>query len=92
MGTKMVVGKLNLVILAAAVGGVLWIEHANRTYVTTLTPAEVVERNAAVCPENESVPFSVDCMMFIHGGLGPPDVSVRATATDGALAESPELP
>ena len=86
----MVVAKRNLVILAAVAGGVLWIEHANHIKIET-TPAEVVERNAAVCAENESIPFSTDCMMFIQGGGGS-NVDLRAHATDGALAESPELP
>ncbi len=86
----MVVAKRNLVILAAAAGGMLWIEHANRIKIET-TPAQVVERNAAVCPENESVPFSPDCMMFIQGGVGS-EIQLRINATDGALADSPELP
>jgi hypothetical protein len=84
----MVVAKLNLVILAAAVGGVLWIEHAHRISIETV---EVAGRNAAVCPENESVPFSADCMMFIQGGVGP-DVHPRVSAADVASAASPELP
>jgi hypothetical protein len=87
----MVVAKLNLVILAAAVGGVLWIEHAHHIRIETPTPVEVAGRNAAVCPENESVPFSADCMMFIQGGVGP-DVHLRLDAADVASAASPELP
>ena len=83
----MVVGKLNLVILATAVGGVLWIEHANRIKIEP--PTEAVERNVAVCPENESVPFSADCMKFIQGGVGSA-VHLREIVVDGA--ESPELP
>ena len=83
----MVVGKLNLVILAAAVGGVLWIEHANSIRIEP--SAEVAERNVAVCPENESVPFSADCMMFIQRGVGSA-VHLREIVVDGA--ESPELP
>jgi hypothetical protein len=87
----MVVAKHNLVVLAVAVGGLLWIEHAQRVRIEISTPAEVAGRDAAICPENESVPFSADCMMFIQGGVGS-DVDLRATAADGALAESPELP
>ena len=85
----MVVAKLNLVILAAAVGGMLWIEHANRIRIEPPMPAEVAVRNAAVCPENESVPFSADCMKFIQGGVGSA-VHLREIVVDGA--ESPELP
>ena len=87
----MVVAKLNLVVLAVAVGGVLWIEHAQRVRIEISTPTEVAGRNAAICPENESVPFSVGCMMFIQGDVGSA-VDLRATAADGALAGSPELP
>jgi hypothetical protein len=88
----MVFAKRDLVIiLAAVVGGVLWIEHSNHIKIETSTPTEVAERNTAVCPENESVPFSADCMMFIQGGVGS-DVRLRVNAADGALAESPELP
>jgi hypothetical protein len=90
MRSKKVAAKLNLVILAAAAGGFLWIEHAHRIKIETSTPAEVAQR-AAVCPENESVPFSADCMTFIQGGAGS-DVRPRLNATDGALADSPELP
>jgi hypothetical protein len=87
----MVIAKLNLAILAAAVGGVLWIEHAHRIMIETSTPVEVAGHIAAVCPENESVPFSADCMMFIQGGVGP-DVHLRLGAADVVSAESPELP
>jgi hypothetical protein len=86
-----VVAKLNLVIVAAAAGGLLWIEHAHRIRIETPAPAEVAGRNAAICPENESVPFSADCMMFIQGAAGS-DVHPRAGVADGALADSPELP
>ena len=54
------------------------------------TPAGFAGANTAVCPENESVPFSADCMLFIQGvGL---DVRPRLNATDGVSVESPELP
>jgi hypothetical protein len=86
-----VAARLNLAILAAAVGGVLWIEHAQRIRIEVATPAEVAGRDAAICPENESVPFSADCMMFIQGGVGL-EVDLRAHAADGPPAESPELP
>ena len=86
----MVVSKLNLVILAAVVGGVVWVEHAQRIKIEMSTPAERAGVDAAACPENESVPFSADCMKFIQG-LGS-DVRPRANAADAVLAESPELP
>jgi hypothetical protein len=86
-----VAAKLNLVILVALAGGMLWIEHAHRITIEASAPAEVAGREAASCPENESVPFSADCMTFIQGGAES-DVRRPAIAADGASAESPELP
>jgi hypothetical protein len=86
----MVVSKLNLAILAAAVGGVMWIEHAHRITIRSPAPAEVAGVGTPACPENESVPFSADCMMFIQGGAGL-DVRPRAAATR-TLPDSPERP
>ena len=91
MRTKRVVAKLNLVIVAAAAGGLLWIEHAQRIRIELPAPAEIAARGAAICPENESVPFSADCMTFIQGAAGP-DTRPRVGAVDGAPADSPELP
>jgi hypothetical protein len=85
----MVVSKLNLLILAAVASGVVWVEHAQRIKIEMSTPAERAGVDAAACPENESVPFSADCMKFIQGGAGP-DVRLRVGVTDGALADSPE--
>jgi hypothetical protein len=87
----MVVSKLNLVILAAVAGGVVWIEHAHRIKIEMSPPP--VERGVAkaACPENESVPFSVDCMKFIQGVVEV-DVRPRASAAGAVLADSPELP
>jgi hypothetical protein len=86
-----VAAKLNLVILVALAGGMLWIEHAHRITIEASAPVEVAGREAASCPENESVPFSADCMTFIQGGAES-DVRWPAIAGDGASVESPELP
>ena len=85
------VAKLNLVVVAAAAGGLLWIEHAQRIRIELPAPAEIAARDAAICPENESVPFSADCMTFIQGAAGPA-TRPRVGAVDGAPADSPELP
>jgi hypothetical protein len=86
----MVVTKRSLAIFAAAAGAVLWVEHANRIKIETPTSVEAAERTTAVCPENESVPFSAACMLFIQGGLGAN--APRLNALDGMSADSPELP
>jgi hypothetical protein len=87
----MIVSKFNIVVLAAVLGGVLWIEHSHRIKVETSAPAEIASSKPAICPENESVPFSADCMMFIQGGVGS-EIRPRINAADVASAESPELP
>jgi hypothetical protein len=87
----MVVSKLNLVILAAAAGGVAWIEHTHRITIAMRPPAKVAVASTPACPENESVPFSADCMRYIQGGAGS-EVHPRLNAVDAALPDSPELP
>jgi hypothetical protein len=86
----MVVSKLSLVVLVAAAGGVAWIEHANRIKIEMPMPAELAGGNSAVCPENESVPFSANCMILIQGGAWS-KVLPRLNAADPST-ESPELP
>jgi hypothetical protein len=86
-----VTAKLNLAILAAAAGGMLWVEHAHRITIEAAAPAEVASRETASCPENESVPFSQDCMAFIQGGAAS-DVRRPGNTVDAAAADSPELP
>jgi hypothetical protein len=89
----MIVSKLNLAVFAAAVGGLVWVEHAHRIRIEAPTPVEVAQRNGA-CPENESVPFSLECMTFIQGGTGP-SLHLRVNGPDGVspdLPPSPELP
>jgi len=85
----MAVRKQTLVILAAAAGGMLWIEHGNRTRIEALGPAELAERNVALCPENESTPFSADCITSVVGSV-PADVRWRVTALESALAAPPD--
>jgi hypothetical protein len=86
-----VVAKLNLVIVTAAAGGLLLLEHAQRVRIDAPAASEIAARNPAICPENESVPFSADCMTFIQSAAGP-DLRSRSIVVDGALADSPELP
>jgi uncharacterized membrane protein len=87
----MIISKLNIVLLAAVAGGVLWIERSHHIKIEASTPAEVTTRAPALCPENESVPFSADCMAFIQGSVGSV-VRRSINAADALSAESPELP
>jgi hypothetical protein len=88
---NMVVSKLNLVIIASIAGAALWIEHGNHINIQPAAPATSEGQPMGACPQNESVPFSAECMAFIQGGL---DAGTRPqlNAADSALADSPELP
>jgi hypothetical protein len=46
--------------------GTLWIEHGHRISIAAPTAAEAPA--ASACPDNDSVPFSADCIAFIDGG------------------------
>jgi hypothetical protein len=87
----MMVSKLSLVILAAAAGGVLWVEHSHRIKIEPSAPADVAAVGDGVCPENESVPISQDCLTFIQTGGGS-NAHPRLKASDGLSVKSPELP
>jgi hypothetical protein len=87
----MVVSKLSLVIIVSIAGAVLWIEHGNHVNIRRAAPAEIEAQATPACPENESVPFSAECMVFIQGGLNT-EIRPRLNAADGTLADSPELP
>jgi hypothetical protein len=86
----MLITRFNILLVAAIAGGVLWIEHAHRITIEAAAPAEVAGRDATLCPANESVPFSADCMAYIQGGGVQSDARRPAVAAHGASAE--ELP
>jgi hypothetical protein len=88
----MLITRFNVFVLAAIAGGMLWIEHAHRITIEASGPAEVAGRDAALCPANESVPFSADCMAYIQGSGVQPDVRRPGNTVDAASADSPELP
>jgi hypothetical protein len=82
------ISKRTLGIIAAIASGVLWIEHRNHMTMKAPTPAEIAGRTASLCPVNESVPFSPECLAFINGSLADLP-NIRNVDTS---AESPELP
>ncbi len=84
--------RFNVLLLAAIAGGVLWIEHAHRITIEASAPARLAGRDAAICPENESVPFSADCLAFIQGTGVQSGVRRPGNPLDGTSAELPELP
>jgi hypothetical protein len=61
------VRKLDLIVLAAIMLGLVWIEHEHRVVIGSSAAAETASLTASACPDNDSVPFSADCIAFIGG-------------------------
>jgi hypothetical protein len=55
--------------LAAIAGALLWIEHGHRIDIETRAGAAFAAPAVAVCPDNENVPYSADCIMFMQGSV-----------------------
>jgi hypothetical protein len=70
-GIEMVTTRFNVFVLALIAGGALWIEHSHRIRITASASVETSALPAATCPDNESVPFSPECMAFIQGTYQP---------------------
>jgi hypothetical protein len=65
-----VVLKLDVAVIAASImGAVLWIEHGHRIEIETSTGAAFAAPVAAVCPDNDNVPYSTDCIVFMQGSV-----------------------
>jgi len=88
----MTLSKIDLLLIAAAVGGALLIEHGNRTRIEAPAPTDAPPVTVVACPANESVPFSPECMAFIQGSTMPEAPGRLTAPPDGALADSPEQP
>lgn len=54
-------------ILASIVVAVLWIEHGHRIDIGTPAGAAIVAPAAALCPDNDNVPYSTACIVFMEG-------------------------
>ena len=54
------------VIVAAVAGGALWIEHRHRVVIDAPASAELAAHApAAACPDNDNVPYSAGCIVFL---------------------------
>jgi hypothetical protein len=62
--------------------GLLWIEREHRIVIGSSAATEIALLGAPVCPDNDSVPFSADCIAFIGGDIS---LSVRP---HGAVVEN----
>jgi hypothetical protein len=61
------VSKLDLaVIVAAILGGALWIEHGHRIELDAPTRVELA---SPACPDNDNVPYSASCIRFLVPGM-----------------------
>jgi hypothetical protein len=85
----MVLSKLDLAIVAVVAAGLVWIEHEHRIIIATPAAAEAAPPAASICPDDDSVPFSADCIAYIDGGVLP-DTHPRLRAAAAPPAVSPD--
>jgi hypothetical protein len=64
------VSKVDLAVIAAAVAaGALWIEHRHHVVIDAPARAELASvAPAAACPDNDNVPYSAGCIVFLGSG------------------------
>ena len=57
------------VIVAAVAGGALWIEHRHHVVIDAPAPPNWPRvAPAAACPDNDNVPYSAGCIVFLGSG------------------------
>jgi hypothetical protein len=82
--------KLDLAIVVALVAGcAFWIERGQRVVIDAPTQSELAAAAAvaaAACPDNDSQPYSMDCIRFMSG------TSWQAMSTVGATDSRPARP
>jgi hypothetical protein len=58
--------KLGLaIILAGFAGGALWVEQGHRVVIDAPTPGQAERPAAAVCPDNDTVPYDARCLDYL---------------------------
>jgi hypothetical protein len=64
------VSKFDLAVIVAAIaGGVLLIEHRHHVVIDAPASAELATRAPpAACPDNDNVPYSAGCIVFLGSG------------------------
>jgi hypothetical protein len=64
------VSKFDLAVIVAAIaGGALWIEHRHHVVIDAPASVELAARApAAACPDNDNVPYSAGCIVFLGSG------------------------
>jgi len=91
MSTQMVASKLGVAVIVASIAGaVLWIEHGHRIDIEAPAGAAFAAPIAA-CPDNENVPYSADCIVFMQGDVAS-DIRWRVNAAKTMPAASGHAP
>ena len=64
------VSKFDLAVIVAAVaGGALWIEQRHHVVIDAPASSQLAARApAAACPDNDNVPYSAGCIVFLGSG------------------------
>jgi hypothetical protein len=87
------VSRLELaVILTAAAGWLLWIEHGHRIVIEP--PAQIEPASSApgaACPDNDNVPYSASCLRFLGSGYAS-TMRWRANTPEDTAAASASTP
>jgi hypothetical protein len=87
------VSKFDLAVIVAAVaGGALWIEHRHHVVIDAPASAELTPHApAAACPDNDNVPYSAGCIVFL-GSSYLSGMNWQANAAGRAPATGPARP
>jgi hypothetical protein len=84
------VSKFDLAVIVAAVAdGALWIEHRHHVVIDAPSSAELAARApAAACPDNDNVPYSAGCIVFL-GSSYLSGMNWQANAAERAPGTAP---
>jgi hypothetical protein len=84
------VSKFDLAVIVAAVaGGALWIEHRHHVVIDAPASTELASwAPAAACPDNDNVPYSAGCIVFL-GSSYLSGMNWQANAAERAPATGP---
>ena len=79
-------------IVAAVAGGALWIEHRHHVVIDAPASTELASwAPAAACPDNDNVPYSAGCIVFL-GSSYLSGMNWQANAAERAPATGPARP
>lgn len=79
--------KLDLaVIVAAILGGALWIEHGHRIVIDAPTRVELA---SPACPDSDNVPYSASCIRFLGYVSG---MNWQANAAESGIGPQARAP